>query len=201
MGVKRRRHPRFLLANTWEGELRTCEDITLEECRGDQIWISSALGAREGESLTLAVLGAPGLVTVPVRAVASAPVAHGGFVTQRVALVAQESNEQLLDRIPRKSAPAVLWRATSVTVLELSRSGCLVESRTAVAGGAIAVLRVEAPSARVSVDGVRVVWCRLREGSATYRIGTELLPTMREAAASGEDSLREIVTGLELPYQ
>ena len=58
-----------------------------------------------GESLTLAVLGAPGLVTVPVRAVASAPVAHGGFVTQRIALVAQESNEQLLDRHPASRRP------------------------------------------------------------------------------------------------
>lgn len=197
--MKRRRHARFILAATWAGELRLCEDITLEECRGDRIWITSSLGSRECESLQLAVLGAPGLVTVGVRAIASSPVAHGGSMSRRITLVADDADNDVLERVPRRSAPAILWRATSVTVVELSRAGCLVESRTAVPGGSIAVLRVATPSRGVSVDGLRVVWCRPREGAATYRIGAELLPTMREAAATGMDSLRQIVTALEVP--
>jgi hypothetical protein len=98
-----------------------------------------------------------------------------------------------------RQAPAVLWRSAPVRVVELSRVGCLFESRTAVSPGEIGVLRVDAPS-RVLVDGARAVWCRMREGAAVYCVGVELLPTMREVQAAGEGSLRGAVAGLGLAF-
>lgn len=195
--VKRRRHPRFTLAQTWPGELKTCDDVVLEERQNGHLWITSRLVVRDNESLTLSIVGASGVLTVGVTAVGSRPSADLGLLSHRVALALRTGPCDLLEQLPRASAPAVLWRASEISAVELSRRGCLLTSPVAAPVGALGVLRVSVAPDRTFVDGIRVVWCRPTAGAATFRIGAELIPIMREETATNAESLCGIVSRLE----
>ena len=87
---------------------------------------------------------------------------------------------------------AVLARGIPARLVEISRSGCLLESSHRVGDGIVGELRLEV-GGELLVDDVRVTRCVLVEGSGSnYLVGAEFVQTRRP----GERSIRRAVTGI-----
>jgi hypothetical protein len=88
---------------------------------------------------------------------------------------------------------AVLGREVPVRLIEISTSGCLLESSSRLEQGTAGVLRVTFEDEAYQ-DDVRIMRCRAFEGSsAVYQIGAEFLWTTRPH----ERSLRRVITRLQ----
>lgn len=86
----------------------------------------------------------------------------------------------------------VLARFIPARLVEVSRSGCLLESRHAVDGGTIGELRLMV-GGELLRDDVRVTRCVLVEGSgSSYLVGAEFVQTRRP----GESSIRRAVSAV-----
>jgi Flp pilus assembly pilin Flp len=86
----------------------------------------------------------------------------------------------------------VLARGIPARLIEISRSGCLLESSQRVGDGIVGELRLEVGS-EVLMDDIRVTRCVLVEGSgSSYLVGAEFVQTRRP----GEQSIRRAVTGI-----
>lgn len=86
----------------------------------------------------------------------------------------------------------VLARNMPSRLIEISRSGCLLESGHRVEKGTVGELRLEVDG-ELLVDDVRVTRCVRVEGSgSSYLVGAEFLQTRRP----GEYSIRRAVTGI-----
>jgi hypothetical protein len=99
-----------------------------------------------------------------------------------------------LDAILRASdLVAVLGREVTIRLLDISASGCLLESSSRLALGATGSLAVTFEGEEYT-DNVRIIRCRDFEGSSgAYQIGAEFLWT----DAPAERSLRRVVTRLQ----
>jgi hypothetical protein len=87
----------------------------------------------------------------------------------------------------------VLGRDVTVRMLNVSGSGCLVESASPIEPGTTGVLSLRFDGQEYS-DPVRITRCQQIEGAgATYRMGAEFLWT----AAPGERSLRRVASRLQ----
>ena len=74
-----------------------------------------------------------------------------------------------------QSALGVLARDMSVRLLEISRSGCLLESSCSVPVGTLGALSIDVDGSEY-VDQVRVVRCQIVPGAGnTHRVGAEFL--------------------------
>jgi hypothetical protein len=92
----------------------------------------------------------------------------------------------------RSDVFGVLARSIPARLLEVSRSGCLLESGRRIEDGTISELQLQA-GGEVLSDDVRVTRCVRVEGSgSSYLIGAEFVQTRRP----GERSIRRAVTGL-----
>lgn len=86
----------------------------------------------------------------------------------------------------------VLARSIPARLIEISRSGCLLESSHRVGDGIVGELRLEV-GGELLTDDVRVTRCVLVEGSgSSYLVGAEFVQTRR----LGERSIRRAVTGI-----
>lgn len=86
----------------------------------------------------------------------------------------------------------VLARSIPARLIEVSRSGCLLESSHRVGDGIVGELRLEV-GGELLMDDVRVTRCVLVEGSgSSYLVGAEFVQTRRQ----GERSIRRAVTGI-----
>jgi pilus assembly protein Flp/PilA len=86
----------------------------------------------------------------------------------------------------------VLARGIPARLVEISRSGCLLESSHRVGDGIVGELRLEI-GGELLVDDVRVTRCVLVEGSgSSYLVGAEFVQTRRP----DERSIRRAVTGI-----
>jgi Flp pilus assembly pilin Flp len=86
----------------------------------------------------------------------------------------------------------VLARGIPARLVEISRSGCLLESSHRVGDGIVGELRLEV-GGELLVDDVRITRCVLVEGSgSSYLVGAEFVQTRRP----GERSIRRAVTGI-----
>jgi pilus assembly protein Flp/PilA len=86
----------------------------------------------------------------------------------------------------------VLARSIPARLIQISRSGCLLESSRPVEDGVIGELRLQA-GAQLLTDDVRVTRCVRVEGSgSSYLIGAEFVQTRHP----GERSIRLAVAGL-----
>jgi hypothetical protein len=84
----------------------------------------------------------------------------------------------------------MLARNVSTRLLDISRTGCLLETRQSVEDGTVGELRLQVDR-EVFVDDVRVTRCVLVEGSGSvYLMGAEFVQTRRP----GERSIRRAVT-------
>lgn len=87
----------------------------------------------------------------------------------------------------------VIVREIPVTVLNVSASGCLLESRVRIEPGATGALRVSLGD-REYRDEIRIARCNVIEGSAAYRVGAEFLL----ARPPGAQSFRRVIGRLHL---
>jgi hypothetical protein len=86
---------------------------------------------------------------------------------------------------------AVLTREVSVQLVNISGSGCLLESDTKLREGTTASLRVMLQGVEY-VEDVRVIRCSPSEGPRSYQLGAEFLWT----TSPSERSLRRALVGL-----
>lgn len=92
----------------------------------------------------------------------------------------------------RNDVFGVLARSIPARLIEVSRSGCLLESGRRVENGTISELQLQA-GGEVLSDDVRVTRCVRVEGSgSSYLLGAEFVQTRRP----GERSIRRAVIGL-----
>lgn len=101
---------------------------------------------------------------------------------------------EALDTILRShDMVAVLGRDVAVRLIDISGSGCLVQSETRITEGTTGTLRLSFGGADY-VDDVRVVRCQAPvAGDGWYRIGAQFLWTSHP----GERSLRRVIAGLQ----
>jgi hypothetical protein len=93
---------------------------------------------------------------------------------------------------PEPEVIGMLARNVPTRLLDISRTGCLLESRQRVEDGTVGELRLEVQR-KVFVDDVRVTRCVLIEGSGSlYLVGAEFVQTRRP----GEHSIRRAVTAI-----
>jgi len=98
----------------------------------------------------------------------------------------------LPDAIEGPEVIGTLARNVSTRLIDVSRTGCLLESRQRVEPGTVGELRLEL-EAETFVDDVRVTRCVLVEGSGSvYLVGAEFVQTHRP----GERSIRWAVSGI-----
>ena len=85
---------------------------------------------------------------------------------------------------------AVLGRDVAVRLIDISGSGCLVQSETRIAEGTTGTLRLSYDGVEY-VDDVRVVRCQPpTAGDSYYRVGAQFLWTSQP----GQQSLRRLVS-------
>ena len=86
----------------------------------------------------------------------------------------------------------MLARNVPMRLIDIGRSGCLLESHQRVENGTLGELRLQVDD-EIFVDDVRVTRCVLVEGSgALYRVGAEFVQTRRP----GEHSIRRAMTSM-----
>lgn len=87
-------------------------------------------------------------------------------------------------------ATGLLARNVPMRLIDIGRSGCLLESHQRVEDGTLGELRLQVED-ETFVDDVRVTRCVLVEGSGSlYRVGAEFVQTRRP----GEHSIRRAMT-------
>lgn len=95
---------------------------------------------------------------------------------------------------PHSRLMATVMSNTPLRALEISRSGCLVESPYSIDAGTAGKLRL-AIGGRIYSGEVRITRCRRVEGGGGYRLGVEFLRIGRPGASSLSRMLDQMVTG------
>ena len=101
---------------------------------------------------------------------------------------------ETLDAILRAhDVVAVLGRDVVVRLVDISNSGCLIQSETRLAEGTIGTLRLSYGGVDY-VDDVRIVRCQAPNvGDSWFRLGAQFLWTTHP----GERSLRRVIAGVQ----
>ncbi len=105
----------------------------------------------------------------------------------------------LPDALDDHDVLGLLAREVPARLVDISRTGCLLESSRHVDVGTVGELRLEVQSHRY-VDDVRVTRCVLMEGSSsTYLVGVEFVATHRPGERSIRRAIAAILRGLAIP--
>jgi len=97
-----------------------------------------------------------------------------------------------LNNLDRPDVTGMLARDVPTRLIDISRTGCLLESRHRVEDGTVGELQLQVKS-ETFVDDVRVTRCVLVEGSGSiYRVGAEFVQTRRP----GERSIRRAIAAI-----
>ena len=97
-----------------------------------------------------------------------------------------------LNALDEPEVSGMLARSVPTRLLDVSRTGCLLESRQRVEDGVVGELRLHLAD-RTFVDDVRVTRCVRVEGSGSmYHVGAEFVQTRRP----GEHSIRHAITAI-----
>jgi hypothetical protein len=98
----------------------------------------------------------------------------------------------LPDALDDSEVIGLLARNVPTRLLDISRTGCLLESRKRIDIGTVGELHLVVQQTTY-VDDVRVTRCVLMEGSsAIYLVGVEFVPTHRK----GERSIRRAIASV-----
>ena len=88
---------------------------------------------------------------------------------------------------------AVLGRDVAVRLMDISNSGCMIQSETRLAEGTTGTLRLTYGGAEY-VDDVRIVRCQApNPGDNWFKLGAQFLWTTNP----GERSLRRVIAGVQ----
>jgi hypothetical protein len=163
-----------------------------------------------GEWLVLDVAGAGGAATLRVRVAGSRPVVVDGAVRYALSVILLDEAQAALGVDSRSPSPGrdtlpeilsandlvgVLARDVPVRVMNVSGSGCLVETTLRIDEGTTATLRVRIDG-QEHRDPVQIMWCHRLAGSGeTWRVGAEFLWT----DVPDRRSLRRLASRLQQP--
>ena len=101
--------------------------------------------------------------------------------------------EQLDSILGAADVVAVLGRDVTVRLIDISGSGCLVQSETRLAEGTTGTLRLSYDGVDYA-DDVRIVRCQAPNvGDSWFRLGAQFLWTSHP----GERSLRRVIAGMQ----
>lgn len=94
----RRSHPRFALANPWDGSLQVARDVVVDRAGGRELVVLSHLPGVVGEHMSLGLMGAGASLELKVTVLESQPVVVEGSVRYRLrlALAARPEMEEPL---------------------------------------------------------------------------------------------------------
>ena len=211
----RRRHTRFALTSPWQGTLRTLRGVMVQPGDlEDELVVISEKPGLANETLTLDVLRNGDALGLTVRTVESHPVVHEGAVRHRLRMAVLKhedrfGNHSMSSRQSshfRGSQPGtldamfnggdlfgVLGRDVPVRLLDISGSGCLLESRGRLEHGTTGGVRLGRKREPYR-DDVRVTRCQALEGAGSvYLVGAEFLWTSHP----GKRSLRRVIRRLQ----
>jgi hypothetical protein len=163
-----------------------------------------------GEWLVLDVAGSGGAATLRVRVAGSRPVVVDGAVRYALSVIlleraspahvddgrsTHEQADTLHEILAANDLVGVLARDVPVQVINVSGSGCLVETMLRIDEGMTATLRVGIDG-QDHRDPVRITWCHRLAGSGeTWRVGAEFLWT----DVPDRRSLRRLASRLQQP--
>ena len=82
----RRSHPRFAVANPWNGSIRILRDVVVDRVNSEELLAVSTAAAIVGEELSLDLIGGGQSLAIRVRVLESRPVIIEGTVRHRVRL-------------------------------------------------------------------------------------------------------------------
>ena len=82
----RRAHPRFAVANPWEGAMRILRDVVVDRTSRDEVMAVSQAPGVLGETMTLDLMGGGVTLGFRVRVLESRPVIIAGSVRHRLRL-------------------------------------------------------------------------------------------------------------------
>jgi hypothetical protein len=88
----RRSHPRFAVANPWEGAVRILRDVVVDRTSRDEVMAVSQAPGVLGETMTLDLMGGGLSQMFRVRVLESRPVIIAGAVRHRLRLELLESS-------------------------------------------------------------------------------------------------------------
>src|SRR5438128_7134086 len=177
----RRRSRRFSLNAPFEGSLRVEKQVVLERYSDNELWVVSDTPARHDEMLTLDRVGSSPPLSMPVRVASADVVMRDGVPQHRMQLTMVQQNE-LLDP---PLMLGVLVRTLPVRVVEVSRSGCLLQARSNVEEGMTGELSLDT-GGHGCIDHVKVTRCAgTDEEGSTYSIGVEFSSPRRDVAGAG----------------
>jgi len=197
----RRRHERFEIADTWSGSLRLLREVDLSVSGDRRLAVISPTPVAAGEVMQIEVIGAAATATLHGQVAGSHPVAHEGTVlhamdvdllddtkeTDRAGSVREEGSmgpDGLAEMLAAPDLVGVLTRDVPVQMQNVSGSGCLLASASAIDAGTVGRLRLHIGD-REYGDDVRVIRCRRVEGAgSTHQIGVEFAWTTQPGAAS-----------------
>jgi hypothetical protein len=196
----RRRHARFVLTEGWRGELRTFQDVVVQQCEDAEIWVTSTEPIRPGESVVLAFEPDSGGV-LEAHVAATMPMVQNGGVCHRARLQPADGERRRVVGTT-ESRWAALWRSTPATVVEVSRRGARVETHATLTAARVGRLSVEGPDGGRFEGGVRIAWSAQHEGGAVLcRAGVELLPAAHAQIRGAHGSLRDLLAVMEVNRQ
>lgn len=93
---------------------------------------------------------------------------------------------------PGHEVSGMLGRDVPMRLIDISRTGCLLESRQRIEDGTVGELQLQVQR-ETFADDIRVTRCVLVEGSGSiYRVGAEFVQTRRP----GERSIRRAITAI-----
>jgi hypothetical protein len=194
--IGRRSHPRFSLGQAWSGAVRVLRDVTV--CRtaeAELLAVSQAPGVI-GEQMTLALIASVGSLTLRVQVLESRPVIMDSALRHRVRLgIVWETARNMPDYrvqphastrnevtnavdvlLQANDVVGVVGRHVPVRLIDLSTSGCLLESWVRLDVGTHATVRV-AHDDREFTDDVRVTRSQPSAASGLFHVGVEFLWT------------------------
>ena len=191
--LDRRKTQRFAVTTPWEGKLRMLQDVTVRTNRATNeiVAITDApVPAHEVLTLTAASHGEAGW---NVWLIECRPMMWEGSVAYGLQLgvlgEATQCHTSLLDEGDAGDFFAVLRREVDIRLLNVSRSGCLLESPRDLCLGTTG--EVWCSSERGGHrDDIRVIRCQPDRNSSSYLLGAEFLWTRFPTNGSLRDAIR-----------
>ena len=204
---ERRRHDRLEMTHPWSGSLTVLREVAMEPGGERGLAVIAENPAVTGVVMQINLSSAASTAALRVQVAGSRPVADHGLVRyalqlellpdatsahaaqrrrlgSRVGSRKASSEGQLRTLLASADLVGVLQRDIDARTLNVSGSGCLLETASPVDEGTVAQLRMRIGGVEYR-DDVRVIRCSRVEGAgATHHVGVEFAWTTQPGARS-----------------
>jgi hypothetical protein len=192
----RRSEIRYRLAVPRAGELVISRNADIERTTDSEIFALADAPEARGQELTFEVPAVGASALLEVRVADCSPIVFDGGVRFRLRF---EVKKGIPDVRPSNGGPfrADLLGVMAVSLpgrlIDVSRTGCLLETERHIAAGTIGEVRI-AVNEQLLRDEIRVTWSNRVEGAgALCRVGAEFLKTLRPDGACLRRALQTVI--------